>query len=534
MKKVSFLLAIVLICITYSISAIASTSTWSYKFYNSWTNCSGSSPDPDENGTVTMKMSLGTCYVTYKGSVYSVPFQNNTLNYSYSDQDGGGTNSGTIIVQLNSAQTSGNGSENWSWTNGSYTCSGGRSVEIQKISGQNESTWYRDADNDGYGDYSNSTKSVVQPSGYVSDSSDCNDGDAAIHPGKTEICNNKDDNCNGSVDEGCNTTADVDRDDFFDAAFYLQQNPDILQVFGNDHAAAKVHWNSYGIYEGRQASPAFDVTFYLNKYPDLKQAFGNNYYAAFEHWVNYGVYEGRQGAPVEDKAGVNGTIIFDTNNDVFNDMLTSVQSGARILIYATSTFVSPSNYQSAMIVEIHGYNNNEYYLPEGFLQIALPETIDVDYENIDINGWVSAKLPAVHTYPLGYTNDCGAENFFKSTIIGLIPGGNIFNDIFSVISMVQCAVDSKDDPTANTLFRKKNSHDIVNAIWDNDITDVDLVKIEIPVNHSVNDVINKLTNGKMALYTKYKNINKNCGPITSSGLCDKTTTIEVLADNIMP
>jgi hypothetical protein len=32
---------------------------------------------------------------------------------------------------------------------------------------------------------------------------DCDDGNAAVHPGAPEICNKVDDNCDGVVDEGC-------------------------------------------------------------------------------------------------------------------------------------------------------------------------------------------------------------------------------------------------------------------------------------------------------------------------------------------
>lgn len=63
-------------------------------------------------------------------------------------------------------------------------------------------TYYADADGDTYGDAS-STVSTCNgaPMGYVGNSSDCNDANAAVNPAATEICNTIDDDCDGLVDE---------------------------------------------------------------------------------------------------------------------------------------------------------------------------------------------------------------------------------------------------------------------------------------------------------------------------------------------
>ncbi len=64
-------------------------------------------------------------------------------------------------------------------------------------------TWYRDADGDGYGRNNLKKQSCVQPSGYVNNNLDCNDGDASVFPGAPELCDGKDNDCNGLKDDNC-------------------------------------------------------------------------------------------------------------------------------------------------------------------------------------------------------------------------------------------------------------------------------------------------------------------------------------------
>lgn len=63
-------------------------------------------------------------------------------------------------------------------------------------------TWYKDNDQDGFGDPDNTVSSCEQPVGFILNGTDCDDNNAAVNPNQEEIINDGiDNNCDGeSVD----------------------------------------------------------------------------------------------------------------------------------------------------------------------------------------------------------------------------------------------------------------------------------------------------------------------------------------------
>ena len=98
-------------------------------------------------------------------------------------------------------------------------------------------TWFADADEDGFGDPDISTAACSAPEGFVSNNTDCNDTNDTIHPDATETCDDLDNDCDGDVDEGLIATyfMDADGDGYGDAGDSIEScDPGSLYVTNDE------------------------------------------------------------------------------------------------------------------------------------------------------------------------------------------------------------------------------------------------------------------------------------------------------------
>ena len=80
----------------------------------------------------------------------------------------------------------------------------------------------------------------------------------------------------------------------FDADYYYSEYADLRSSIANNQKALLQHFVSFGMQEGRRGNAEFDVDAYMENNPDLVQVFGTDDLTSYYlHYISYGKKEGR-------------------------------------------------------------------------------------------------------------------------------------------------------------------------------------------------------------------------------------------------
>ncbi|HMV65717.1 MAG TPA: MopE-related protein, partial [Myxococcota bacterium] len=134
--------------------------------------------------------------------------------------------------------------------------------------------WYRDADSDGYGQLHDIGRGCTVPEGYSATSGDCDDTDSQVRPGRREICDFKDNDCDGQYYRGgpmqlsewnteIHLLGDEENDQFGDhLTFAMDMNGDGLDEFAVSAPNSSIGPRNSGVvyvFHGHARGGSFDA-----------------------------------------------------------------------------------------------------------------------------------------------------------------------------------------------------------------------------------------------------------------------------------
>ena len=209
------------------------------------------------------------------------------------------------------------------------------------------STWYADADGDGYGDPDSTSVSCDQPSGYLADATDCHDDDATAFPesSSTETPGDGvDQNCDGN--DGCE---DLDCDglpDLFFPTYYSGSSysaSSFLYYSSDDYEEAyRDTVSGYGVWDGAVGDLDGDG------YQDLVLG---SYYSGSSYattsYVYWGSATGFGSATSLSTYGILDVLVEDLDGDGYQELiLSSYYSGSSYSSNSQVWWGSASGYSS--------------------------------------------------------------------------------------------------------------------------------------------------------------------------------------------
>ncbi len=198
----------------------------------------------------------------------------------------------------------------------------------------------------------------------------------------------------------------------FDGDYYALMYPDVAAQSNGSELYLMNHYIYFGINEGRNPSATFNATDYMNNNPDLVAIYGDNMLGYVYHYVNAGQFEGRIGTPstgvldVEipdtytllgtytteyDATAARGTNIYVAANNVNGTVVAPGET------FSASNTIGPRNTENGF-VEAPVFINKEHAMGLGGGVCQVSSTI---YAAMKMAG-ISATERHAHSLPVYY------------------------------------------------------------------------------------------------------------------------------------
>ena len=140
----------------------------------------------------------------------------------------------------------------------------------------------------------------------------------------------------GTVPMHVQAADQVDYTAVFNPDYYYNAYADLRSAIGNNQEKLLQHFVVFGMQEGRRGNDEFDVKAYMENNPDLVQVFGpSDYTSYYLHYITYGKKEGRSAV------GTGGTVAANTGIDT--------AAPAQTLISSYTTIFNPSESRAVNI-----------------------------------------------------------------------------------------------------------------------------------------------------------------------------------------
>ena len=128
----------------------------------------------------------------------------------------------------------------------------------------------------------------------------------------------------------------------YDKEYYLEHNPDVRKLIGEDDKDVFEHFITYGMKEGRIASKDFDVYYYRDNNGDLGAEYGEDLEKYYMHYMRYGYQEGRKGSnnySEKYECNIVAEIVEGTNEVKLNiNVLNEMKVGQTFFVFSVPAY----------------------------------------------------------------------------------------------------------------------------------------------------------------------------------------------------